>query len=343
MELKEIFKELSATDGPSGFEGAAGKRVVELLTPFVDEIKSDAMGNVLGYKSCGRAGAKRLLLDAHIDEVGFVVTGIEEGFLKISDIGRPDIRNMPASQVKVLTEPPIYGIVGCMPVHTLSADEMNKNVKLDDLCIDIGMNDEEAKKKVPLGTPLVFNSEFQALGDGSFCGKAFDDRACMAIIIDALSKLQGAELDVDLIIMGSVQEELGSRGAVTGTYGVCPDYALVVDVTYGKTHDYKKSDAFSLGGGPAIGVGPSISRSLSNRLISLAKEKELAYQTEVMGGDSGTNAWDVQISREGVATAVISLPLKYMHTPIETFMLSDAEAVSELIAAFVLTLKGGEL
>ncbi len=343
MELKDIIKELSSLDGPSGFEGAAAKRTAELISPFMDEVRTDAMGNLLGYKSCGRAGAKKMMLDAHLDEVGFIVTGIEEGFLKLSEIGRPDIRQLPAGTVKILTKPPIVGIVACKPVHVLSADEMNKNVKLDDICVDIGMSDERAKKAVPLGTPVVFTGEFQALGANSFSGKAFDDRACMAIIIDALKKLEGKELGVDLIVMGSVQEELGSRGAITGAYGAVPDYALVVDVTYGKTHDYKKNDAFSLGGGPAIGVGPSLSRPLSNKLIALSKENGIPYQLEVMGGDSGTNAWDIQISGEGVATAVISLPLKYMHTPIETFSLEDADAVSELIAAFVLSLKGGEL
>lgn len=343
MELKDIIKELSSLNGPSGFEGAAAKRTAELIRPFMDEVKTDAMGNVLGFKSCGKAGAKKLMLDAHIDEVGFIVTGIEEGFLKLSEIGRPDVRQLPASQVKILTEPPIFGIVACKPVHVLSADEMNKNVKLDDISVDIGMSDEQAKKTVPLGTPVVFFSEFQELGENNYCGKAFDDRACMAIIIDALKKLEGKELEVDLIVMGSVQEEIGSRGAITGAYGAVPDYALVVDVTYGKTHDYKKNDAFILGGGPAIGVGPSLSRPLSDRLIALSKEKNIPYQIEVMGGDSGTNAWDIQINMEGVATAVLSLPLKYMHTPIETFCLKDAYAVSELIAAFVISMKDGEL
>lgn len=343
MELIDIIRELSTLDGPSGSEGAVAKRVSELLIPFMDEVRTDTMGNVLGYKSCGKKDAKRLLLDAHIDEVGFIVTGIEEGFLKISEIGKPDVRQLPSSQVKVLAEPPIVGFVACKPVHVLSADEMNKNVKLEDISIDIGLSDTQAKKAVSLGTPVVFTGEFQELGSNSFCGKAFDDRACMAIIIDALKKLEGKELDVDLIVMGSVQEEIGSRGAITGTYGEAPDYAVVVDVTYGKTHDYKKGDAFSVGGGPAIGVGPSLSRPLSNRFIELCKEKNFPYQIEVMGGDNGTNAWDIQISREGIATALISLPLKYMHTPIETFSLEDADRVSELLSAFVLSLKGGDL
>ncbi len=343
MELKDVIKELSEIDAPSGFEDAAAKRVSELLKPYVDEVRIDNMGNVLGFKGCGKKGAKRLLIEAHIDEVGFIVTGIDEGFLKLSEIGGPDIRTLPSAQLKILTEPPIFGVVACMPVHTIGNEEMNKAAKLKDLYADVGMSGECAAEKIPLGTPAVFHSVFKELGEGQVCGKALDDRAGMAVILRSLSLLENEELDVDLIIMGSVQEEIGLRGAVAGTFGACPDYALSIDVTYAKTHDYKKDDAMDSGGGPAIGVGPNMTRALSDRLIALAKEKEIRYQLEIMGGDTGTNAWVIQTSREGVATALVSLPLKYMHTQNETLRLSDAEALSRLVAAFVISLKGGEL
>lgn len=341
MELKEIIKELSTIAGPSGSEHGVSSRVVELIKPYMDEVRTDAMGNVIGYKSCGKKGAKRLLLDAHIDEVGFIVTGIEEGFLKIAEIGSPDVRMLPASQVKVLTNPPIFGTVCCMPVHVLSNEEMNKAIKLEDMSVDIGLSDEDAKAAVPLGTPVVFASECFEMGSGALCGKAMDDRACMGTIIYALELIKDEKLDVDLIVMGSTQEELGFRGAVTGVFGAMPDYAVAVDVTFAKTPDYKKDDAMNSGGGAAIDIGPNVTRSLYNKLVSIAEEKEIPYQIEVCGGNSGTNAWVMQTSREGVPTAIISLPIKYMHSPIETLKLSDAVAVSELLSAFIL--KGGEL
>ncbi len=341
MELKEIISELSSIPGPSGSELAVSKRVAELIGPYMDEIRTDTMGNLIGYKSCGKPGAKKLLLDAHIDEVGFIVTGIEEGFLRLTGIGSPDVRMLPARQVKVLTDPPMYGTVCCMPVHALSNDEMNKAIKLEDISIDIGLSDRDAKAAVPIGAPVVFAAECFEMGGGVLCGKAMDNRACLASIIYALHLMKDENLDIDLIVMGSAQEELGFRGAMTGTFGVMPDYAVAVDVTYAKTPDYKKDDAMISGGGAAIGIGPNITRSLYNKLVSLAEEKKIPFQTEVMGGNSGTNAWVMQTSREGVPTAVVSLPIKYMHSPIETLRLSDAYAVAELIAAFAL--KGGEL
>lgn len=343
MELKDLITELSGAAGPSGSEYGVAELVKKQLLPYMDEVYIDTLGNVIGRKSCGKSGAKRLLIDAHIDEIGFIVTGIEEGFLKISSVGGPDIRMLPASQVKVLTEPPIFGIVACMTVHALSSEDMNKAVKLDDLYIDIGMGCENAVKAVPLGTPVIFDGGCKMLGSESLCGKALDDRACMALVIHTLSLLKDEKLDVDLYVMGSVQEEVGHRGAIAGTFGICPDYAVAVDVTYAKTHDYKKGDALDLGGGPAIGVGPNMTRALSDKFKKLAAEKGMKYQIEVMSGNTGTNAWVMQTSREGVATAVISLPLKYMHTPVETLKLSDAFDISELLATFALSLKGGEL
>jgi len=343
MSLKELIVELTSISGPAGSESAVAERVSELLRPLVDEVNTDNLGNVIGYKSCGKAPAKKLLIDAHIDEIGLIVTGIEEGFLKFSTIGGVDPMILPARQVKILTDPPIYGVIGCMPVHALTPAEMNKATKAEDMYIDIGLSQEEAAKKVPLGTPIVIETPVASLQGDVLTGRPLDNRACMAIIIDALSALKDRELDVDIIVMGSVQEELGHRGAMAGTYSAAPDYALVLDVTHAKTPDYKREKAFEFGGGAAIGVGPNVARKLSDRLIAIAKEKGIPYQVEPMAGSSGTNAWVMQTSREGVATAVVSLPLKYMHTPVETMKLCDAEAVSRLVSEFVLSMKGGEL
>ena len=343
MPLRENIIELSSMAGPSGSECAVAKRVSELLSPYMDEVKIDNLGNVIGYKSCGKRGAKKLLIDAHIDEIGLIVTGIEEGFLKFSAIGSLDPMILPAHQVKVLTNPPIFGVICSMPVHALTPEEMNKPTKTEDMFIDVGLSQEAAVKAVPLGTPIVPDMQCGSLQGDVLTGRALDNRACMAIILDALSFLKDKELYVDLIVMGSTQEELGHRGAMAGTFASAPDYALVLDVTHAKTPDYMKEKALNFGGGAAIGVGPNIPRRLSDKLISISKEKGIPYQIEPMGGSSGTNAWVMQTSREGIATAVVSLPLKYMHTPVETMKLSDAEAVSRLLREFVLSMKGGEL
>jgi len=343
MQLKDVIIELSSVAGPSGSEGAAAKRVSELLEPYMDDVKTDNLGNVIGYKCCGKKGVKKLLIDAHIDEVGLIVTGVEEGFLKFSAIGSIDPMILPAREVNILTNPPLFGVIGCMPVHALTPEDMNKPSKTEDMFIDIGMGQDESVKAVPLGTPIVFNTRCGSLQGDVLTGKALDNRACMAIILNALSLLKGKELNVDLIVMGSVQEELGHRGAMTGAFATAPDYAVALDVTHAKTPDYKKEKALNFGGGAAIGVGPNVARKLSDKLISISKAMGISYQIEPMGGSSGTNAWVMQTSREGIATAVVSLPLKYMHTPVETMKLSDAESISRLLSEFVLSLKGGEL
>ena len=188
---------------------------------------------------------------------------------------------------------------------------------------------------MPLGTPVVYRSPAQLLGEGSVCGKALDDRACCAIIIKTLEALEGAELDFDICCLISTQEELGCRGAIPGAFGVAPDYAIALDVTHGQTPDAPKHETLEVDKGAAIGVGPNCSRALTEAIIETAKAEKLDYQLEVLPGHSGTDAWPIQVSRSGVATALISLPLKYMHTPIEVVRTADADCIISLLTAFL--------
>ena len=158
----------------------------------------------------------------------------------------------------------------------------------------------------------------------------------MTAILRALELMQGKALNVDIYVLFSTQEETGSAGAITGVQSICPDYCIAVDVTHGETPDSPKGKCFSIGGGPAIGVGPNMNRRMTQRLIDLAKAEAIDYQLEVMSGHTGTNAWPVQICNEGIATAVLSVPLKYMHTPIEVISRRDLESTAKLLAAFVL-------
>lgn len=342
MNYKDTVIELCALAGPSGFEDAAGARVKDMLEKALGEAETDALGNVIGIRRCGRENAKKLLLDAHIDEIGLLVTHIKDGFLKISPIGGIDSRILPGSEITLLTEPPMCGIVSVMPPHVLSEEDQKKPVKIEDTFIDIGLGQEEAEKAVPLGTPaLLEGGGYTLLGENSLCSKALDDRACLAAIICAADMLKDEELDYDLIVMASAQEELGMRGARTGIYGADPDWCLAVDVTHANTPDSKPEKTMKGGAGPAIGVGPNITRRFSDRLKKLAIENDIPYQLEVMAGNTGTNAWVMQVSRKGVATALLSIPVKYMHTPFETMALSDGETAAKLIFRFALSLKGG--
>ena len=194
---------------------------------------------------------------------------------------------------------------------------------------------EEAERAVPVGTPMVYRAGCFPLGEEQMCGKSMDDRACFVTLLRAAELLRDKELDVELHILGSTREEVSGAGAVVGTWAVAPHFCVAVDVTHGKTPDGPADKTFELGGGPAIGVGPNMTRWMTERMIAKAREHSIPYQLEIMSGHTGTNGWEMQISREGVATSVLSLPLKYMHTPVETLSLADMEGVAQLLAAFV--------
>ena len=328
--MRQALERLCTCTAPSGFEAPAAAVAAELLRPLVDEVSIDRMGNVLGVRRSKTPGAPKLLLDAHLDEIGLIVTGVEDGFLRFRSIGGVDPRMLPGRELVVLTDPPLRGLVAC----PAEGDE-DKSVPLNELYVDVGLSQKEAERAIPVGTPMVYRAGCFPLGEEQMCGKSMDDRACFVTLLRAAELLRDKELDVELHILGSTREEVSGAGAVVGTWAVAPDFCVAVDVTHGKTPDGPADKTFELGGGPAIGVGPNMTRWMTERMIAKAREHSIPYQLEIMSGHTGTNGWEMQISREGVATSVLSLPLKYMHTPVETLSLADMEGVAQLLAAFV--------
>ena len=333
MDIQTTLEQLCAVNAPSGFEGPVAELARQLLKPMVDEVYTTRLGSVVGVRRCGRENAPRLVLDAHLDEIGLLVTGQKEGFLRFRTIGGVDPRMLCDREVTLLTNPPTYGIVTCMPPHLQSREDMEKSTPINELFIDIGRKGENIH--VPVGTPGTFRGGCAPLGDEQFCGKALDDRACMVTILRALELLADKELSVNLYVLFSTREEVSAAGAAAAVWQIAPHMCIAVDVTHGQTPDGPKDKTFKMGGGPAIGIGPNMTRWMSRYLCELAEREEIPYQREVMESHSGTNAWPVQISREGVATAVVSLPLKYMHTPIEVVNKADMESVARLLVAFV--------
>ncbi len=336
MDIRAALEKLCAAEAPSGFERPAVLCARELLEPLVDEVWIDRLGSLVGVRRCGIPNAKKLLLDAHLDEIGLMVTGYENGFLRFQTIGGVDLRMLPDRELTVLADPPLLGVVACLPPHVLSKEDREKAQTIEDFYVDIGLSDCEAKKRVPIGTPMVYRSAFTALGEDQLCGKAMDDRACFVTLLRTLELLGDKELDVDLYILGSTMEETTSAGAVTGTKAICPDWCVAVDTTHGRTPDSNKEEAFLLGGGPTVGIGPNMTRWMTKRLFDKAEKEGIPVQKEIMERSSGTNGWDMQICNEGVATAVVSLPIKYMHTPIETLAEGDIEQTARLLSAFTL-------
>lgn len=341
METEQRLKRLCAIGAPSGFEGPAVEAAKALLDPLMDEVWIDRLGNLIGVRRCGKPGAKKLLLDAHLDEVGLTVTGMEQGFLRFAAIG-VDARMLPDREVTVLADPPLRGVVACLPPHVLSAEDREKAPKVEELFIDVGLSQEEAERRIPLGTPVVYHSNFLRLGERQLCSKSMDDRACFEALLRTAELLQGRELDVDLYVLGSTREEVGGMGARVVTQAIAPDCCVAVDVTFGVTPDTSKEEAMVMGGGPAVGIGPNCARWMVRRLLDGAEREKIPVQKEVMEGSSGTNGWEMQICNEGVATAVVSIPLKYMHTPVETVERADIEDTARLLAAFAAGLGEGD-
>ncbi len=340
MRIEEYTRQLCRESGPSGFETAVADRAEELLRPLVDETWRDVMGNLFGLRRCGKEGAKRLLLDAHMDEVGFIVTEITEGFLRFSAIGGVDSRMLPGREVTVLGKETLYGVIDCLPPHVLTAEQREQAVQVKDVYIDLGLTQEETEKLVPIGTPGVFRGDLIRLQGDTISGKALDDRLCAAVLLSTLEELKGADLPCDLVVMLSTQEEVGCRGAKPGIWSADPDWCIAVDVTFARTPDSSEPGTFKAGSGCTIGVGPNANRNITEALMATAKEKEIPYSIEVLPGNSGTNGWPMQVSRQGVATAIVSVPIKYMHSPVETARLCDAEAAVKLLTEFV---RGGAL
>ena len=336
MNYAQTLTKLCTVPAPSGFETRAAQAALALLRPWMDDVFLDQMGNVTGVRKCGIPGAKKLLLDAHLDEIGFLVTGYQDGFLRFAPLGGVDPRMLPDRELLLLTNPPLLGVVACLPPHIQSRDEMDKALSIQELFLDVGLTQEEAECRIPIGTPAVYRTSCFSLGEKLISGKALDDRACFSVLIDMAERLTAAKLDVDLYILGSTQEETHSTGAIAAAYQIAPDFCVAVDVTHGDSPDASKEKTFPLGKGPVIGLGPNCTSWMEKRLEAKATELHLPVQYEVMAGSSGTNGWPMQILREGIATAVLSIPLRYMHTPIETVHIGDMEQAAQLLTAFVI-------
>ena len=334
MDLKQALFDLSCCAGPSGAEQGVYEVAASLLRPYVDDVTRDLMGNLIAFRLSDRPGAETVLLDAHMDEVGLLVTDHDGGFLKFTDIG-VDPRLLPGLRVKVCTEPPLQGVVSCLPPHVTRPEEREKAFPMEELRIDCGLGEEEAPIRVPVGTRVVFDTKPYLLGEKNVCAKSMDDRACFVILCRVMELLKDEKLPVNICVLGSVQEEFDGLGATVAAYELMPARAVVVDVCFAQSPDSKEDGCVKLGSGPQIGVGPVNNRAMTRKMQALAQENKIPYTWDVAPSWTGTNADAFQMSREGIAVSNISLPLRYMHTPAEVVDLDDIENCARLIAAYL--------
>ncbi len=328
--MKDMIRQLCNASGAGG-HAAVSEVVKALVSEYADEVRTDALGNVIAVRKCGKDTAPVLLLEAHIDEIGFVVTHVDDdGFVHVSNCGGIDRRVLAAAEVTLLTEPPLCGVFCSTPPHLAGEDSKLKS--LEEMGIDIGYPAEEAKVLVEKGTRGVFRAHFSELSEHLVCAKALDDRAGCAAVIEALRLLKNEKLACDVVALFAVQEEVGGAGATVAAFDIAPTAAIATDVSFALTPDAAPHKCGKLGEGPMIGISPTLDYVLTERIKAIAKREEIAVQYEVMGGSTGTDADSIFVSKSGVPTALLSIPQRYMHTPVEVVDVRDVQGVAQLMA-----------
>lgn len=340
MTLSETLEKLSNACGVAGREEEVKSLMQKFLKPCVDEVKEDKLGNVIAVKE-GKKNAPKVMLAGHMDEIGLLVKTIsKEGFLQFMKIGGIDDRVLLAQKVMVCTEKGfLHGIIGSKPPHIQKEDERKRVIASDELFIDVGARSEtEARKMgVKIGDPVEFDIRFAKIGKDIVIGKAFDDRVGCAVMVEAMKLLEKTECTVYAV--GTVQEEVGCRGAMTSAYGICPDVGIALDVTIaGDMPGVKEVEApIKLGKGPSLSVadyGLITHPKVLRLLVEAAEENKIPYQLET-GLPGSTDASRISLVREGVPSGTISIPTRYIHSPISLLSLADAENVVKLTVAAV--------
>lgn len=340
MVLAETLEKLSNAPGVAGREDEVKSLMKNFLKPYTDEVREDKLGNVIGIKK-GRKDAPKMMLAAHMDEVGLMVKTISRrGFLQFTKIGGIDDRILLAQKVIVYTEKgPLHGIIGSKPPHIQKEEERKKIITYDELFIDIGAENREHAEKmgVKIGDAIGFDVKFARVGKNDVIGKAFDDRAGCAVMVEAMKQLKKTECTVYAV--GTVQEEVGLRGATTAAFGIYPDVGVALDVTVaGDMPGVREVESsIKLAKGPSITVadfGLITHPKVLRLLVDAAEDSKIPYQLET-GLAGSTDAARMSLTREGVACGVISVPTRYIHSPVSLLSLSDAENAVKLTVAAV--------
>jgi endoglucanase len=331
-----LLKKLSEARGVSGYEAEVREMVAEEFGRYADEVQTDKLGNVIALKRGeGEEPRRRIMLAGHMDEIGLMVTKLEKGFLHFTSVGGFDERTLLGQEVTVHGRKDLVGIIGSRPPHVLPKGEREKTISMDKLFIDVGVGEQELERLVRVGDLVTLRREFTQLQGDLVAGKALDDRTAVAAILVCLEGLASVRHTWDVYAVATVQEEVGLRGAITSAYGLAPDAAIAIDVTFGDQPGVSEAETVEMGKGPAIGFGPNIHPKLHEALVEVAKSQEIPYQVEPVPGRSGTDAWAIQVTREGIPTALLSIPLRYMHTSVETVSLKDVERTGRLMAGFI--------
>jgi endoglucanase len=334
----EFFKQALETPSPSGYEGPLQQMVRDYVADFADDVKTDVHGNVIVLRNPD--APLRLMLAGHCDQIGLIVQHIDdEGFVYIQPLGGWDPQNLIGQRMTVWTAAgPVPGIIGKKPIHLMTEEDRKKVPKIKDLWLDIGAPDKEAAEKlVRIGDPITVELGFHQLPNDLAVSPAMDDKAGMWVVIEALRRMDPQKLNCAVYSVSTVQEEMGLRGARTSSFGIDPHVGVAVDVTFATdcpTIEKKEEGEVKLGGGPVIHRGPNFNHKVVERLIQAADAGEIPYQLAASNRPTGTDANAIQINRAGVAAGLVSIPNRYMHSPVEMVSLNDLDQAAELLARF---------
>lgn len=343
----QFLKELVEAPSPSGFEQPAAKVFRDRLAKTADEIETNVMGSVHAVVKGTAKDGVSVMLAGHIDEIGLMVNYISDaGYISFAAIGGVDAAILPGMRVQVhATDGPLLGVMGRKPIHLIEDDERKNVTKIDKLFIDLGLPAEEVKKRVRVGDCITFGVGFETFGDDLAVSRAFDDKMGAFIAARVAEEVKAAGgAPGDCVAAGTVQEEIGLRGGITSAWHVDPVVGIAVEVCHATDYpdiDKRKHGEFELGKGPVIARGPNINPVVFDLLVAAAEAAKVPYQIGAEPRGTGTDANAIQLSRGGKAAALVSVPLRYMHTPTEVLALKDLDATIKLLTRFVLDLEPG--
>ena len=337
MDIRKICEQLTQGAGVSG--ACHVLSFAEKLLGEYADVKRDALGSIIGTVGEGKT---HIMLDAHLDRIGLIVTAVDEsGFLRVDKCGGTDVRVLAAAEVTVWGKEPVYGVITSTPPHLAKADDASKAPSFDNIFVDTGLSYDKLKDIVSVGDRITIDSPVCSLIGSRITGAALDDRIGMAALLRVLDIIKEKNPPVKVSVLFSVQEETTEAGGKTGAFGISPDEAIAVDVSFGTAPGVSEQEAGKLGEGGMICISPSLSQQMSNELIALAKENGIKCQTEICPSQTGTNADVISVTKTGIKTGLVSIPLRNMHTQAEVADLDDVESVAQIIAAYIIK-KGAE-
>jgi endoglucanase len=338
----DFLKELVEAPSPSGFEQPAQRRLRSEMEGVADELRTDLMGNVIARVRGKRKDAAKVMLAGHCDEIGFIVQFIDDnGFIYFQPIGGIDPHIVPGQRVKIHTATgPVLGVVGKKPIHLMEPKDRETVVKFRNQFIDIGAADKEGTEAlVAIGDPITFAVTLERLQGDRLTSRAFDDKMGAFVVAQVLKEIhRRGGADADLYGVFTVQEELGLRGAKSSAYGIAPDVGIAIDVTFASDCpeiDKKELGELKIGQGPILSRGANINPRVFQLLTATAREKGIPFQVEAAARATGTDANVIQVNRDGVAAGLVSVPLRYMHTPVEVLCEADLDNTVKLLAEMI--------